>query len=223
MHILEKIIHQTINMYMLMLWTKYVLSTLEITIIRRYLSSFPLICLTFLTNFDQCRELVSYNHIMYTKHYTTKQCMYFLFILERCSTATTNMSNSKSPHATTLEIVFTHLKLGSFLMGDGKSHLGGAYLHLILSTKEVKTFVFVHISQKCCCLQNTTSGSLVFALYWPLKVCRIIYHMSLTSWTISVRHGEQIQCENQNCHILNHGDTSASITSHESHNVPTTM
>ena len=120
MHILEKIIHQTINMYMLMLWTKYVLSTLEITIIRRYLSSFPLICLTFLTNFDQCRELVSYNHIMYTKHYTTKQCMYFLFILERCSTATTNMSNSKSPHATTLETTFTHLKWGSFHNGGWK-------------------------------------------------------------------------------------------------------
>ena len=62
-------------------------------------------------------------------------------------------------------------------MGGGKRHLGGAYLHFILSPKEVQTSPFVHISLKCCYLRNTSSASPVIASYWHLRVCRSINHI----------------------------------------------
>ena len=95
----------------------------------------------------------------------------------------TNMSNSKSPHEATFETAFTHLNLGSFHNRVRKSHLGGTYLHFILSPKEVTTSAFVHISLICCCLKDTTSGSLVIASYWPHRVCRSINHISLPNST----------------------------------------
>ena len=52
----------------------------------------------------------------------------------------TNMSSIKSPC------------VGLFQDGGIKSHLGGAYLHFILSPKEVKTSAFFQISQNYCCL-----------------------------------------------------------------------
>ena len=67
--------------------------------------------------------------------------------------------------------------------GGGNNHLGGAYLHFILSPKEMKTSAFFQISRNCCCLRITTSGSPVIASYWPLKVCTSINHTSLTKST----------------------------------------
>ena len=93
----------------------------------------------------------------------------------------TNMSISKSPHATTLQTAFTHPKSVSFHNGGRKRHLGGAYLHFLLSPKEVKASTFVHISLKCSCLWNTTSTSQIIASYWHLRVCKSINHVSLTN------------------------------------------
>ena len=64
-----------------------------------------------------------------------------------------------------------------------KSHFGGAYLHFILSPKEVKISLFAYISLKCYCLLNTTSRSPVIVSYWPLRVCKSINHISLTNST----------------------------------------
>ena len=55
-----------------------------------------------------------------------------------------------------------------------------ALIVVYLMKQEVQ-LAFVHISQKCWCLRNTTLGSLVIASYWPLRVCRSINHISLTN------------------------------------------
>ena len=53
-----------------------------------------------------------------------------------------NMSNSKSPHTTTLETTFTHLNLGSFHNGGWQKSPWWSISPLHSLPKEVKTFVF---------------------------------------------------------------------------------
>ena len=92
------------------------------------------------------------------------------YIITLISTST-RMSSIRSPHESCSKT------------GGGKSHLGGAYLHFILSPKEMKTSTFFQISLNCCCLRIKTSGSPIIASYWPLKVCTSINHTSLTKST----------------------------------------
>ena len=83
----------------------------------------------------------------------------------------------------TIHSVSNAVMQGCSKTGGGKSHLDGAYVHFILSPKEVKTSAFFQISRNFCCLRITTSGSPVIASYWPLRVRKRINHISFTNST----------------------------------------
>ena len=91
---------------------------------------------------------------------------------------------SKSPHTTSLETVFTHLKSGSFHNGGRKKPPWWTKSPLYSLPKRGEDLsAFVHVSLKCCCLRNTTSDSPFIVSYWPLRVSISINHISLTSST----------------------------------------
>ena len=106
-------------------------------------------------------------------------------LMKRCPKATKypyNKLQPSYPHEATCLAAETFMH-GPFKIGHVKNHLGGAYLHFILSPKLVRTSAFYQISRNCCCLQNTTSGSQCIASYWPFRVCRSIKHISMTNST----------------------------------------